>query len=124
MNYKLEHVGVMVSDMEKSLQFYQEVFGLILRRREKLSEQIELAFLHHPDQPNMELELISGRQIHTQDGLVHHIAFRVENISEELIRLKNLGVNLTDESPRTVMDNVKIAFLRGPDGEILELVER
>jgi lactoylglutathione lyase len=121
---KLEHVGIVVSDIEKSISFYQEVFDLLLRHREYLNDTVELAFLHHPSQPDMEIELISGKIVEHNEGKVHHIAFRVENLEEELLRLKELGVELTDENPRVVMRYVKIAFLKGPDGEILELVER
>jgi lactoylglutathione lyase len=121
---KLEHIGIMVTDMEKSLAFYQEVFGLVLRHREHLNETVELAFIHHPTQPDMEVELVSGKKVDHNEGKVHHVAFRVENMEEELLRLKDLGVELTDEESRVVMGNVKIAFLKGPDGEILELVER
>jgi lactoylglutathione lyase len=77
-----------------------------------------------PSQPDMEVELVSGRAVEHREGKVHHIAFRVENIEEELLRLKEKRIELTDEKPRVVMGNVKIAFLKGPDGEILELVER
>lgn len=121
---KLEHVGIMITDMDTSLAFYTSVFGFVLRHREKLNETIELAFLHHPGQPDMEIELVSGRNIEHIEGRVHHIAFRVSNIEEELIRLKGMEVELMDQEPRLVMGNVKIAFLKGPDGEVLELVER
>lgn len=121
---KLEHVGIIVTDMDKSLAFYQKVFNLVLRHREQLNNTVELAFLHHPTQPDVEVELISGKIAEHVEGKVHHVAFRVENIEDELLRLKALGVELTDEKPRLVMGDVKIAFLKGPDGEILELVER
>lgn len=121
---RLEHVGILVTDMEKSLSFYQEVFDLVLRHREHLNDTVELAFLHHPSQADMEVELVSGRTVEHSEGKVHHVAFRVENIEDELLRLKELGIALVDEKPRVVMESVKIAFLKGPDGEILELVER
>jgi lactoylglutathione lyase len=121
---KLEHVGIIVTDMDKSLAFYQKVFNLVLRHRKQLNNTVELAFLHHPSQTDVEVELISGKIAEHVEGKVHHVAFRVENIEDELLRLKALGVELTDEKPRLVMGDVKIAFLKGPDGEILELVER
>jgi lactoylglutathione lyase len=45
-------------------------------------------------------------------------------MEDELVRLKQLGVIIKDETPRTILNGVKIAFFEGPDGEILELVER
>jgi lactoylglutathione lyase len=53
-----------------------------------------------------------------------HVGIRVEKMEDELARLKQLGVIIKDEKPRTILNGVKIAFFEGPDGEILELVER
>jgi lactoylglutathione lyase len=41
---KMEHVGIMVKDMDESLAFYQNILGLELRNREWLNETVELAF--------------------------------------------------------------------------------
>jgi lactoylglutathione lyase len=120
---KLEHVGIMVQDMDQSIKFYQEVLGLFLRRREFLNEQVELAFLHFPGQEDMEVELV-GRSMENQEGLVNHLAFRVEDIDKEIARLTELGVEMTDSFSKTILGNVKIAFFKGPNGEKLELVER
>ncbi|WP_257346753.1 VOC family protein [Pseudalkalibacillus decolorationis] len=122
---KLEHVGVVVSDMEKSLAFYQNIIGLQLRLREALNDKVELAFLSFPEQDSVEVELICGKKMNEQEGRVNHLAFTVDHLEVELERLVSLGVNLVDESPRSILnDKVKIAFFEGPDGEKLELVER
>jgi lactoylglutathione lyase len=120
----LEHVGIRVSDMEKSLAFYQEVLGLSLRRRVQLNDEVELAFLHHPEQPSVEVELIVGREAEHAEGKVHHLAFRVEDIDAEIERFKELGVDITDQASKVILGNVHIFFFKGPDGEILELVQR
>ncbi|UOF92430.1 VOC family protein [Fodinisporobacter ferrooxydans] len=121
---RFEHVGILVSDMERSLAFYKEVFGLQLRLRAALNEQVELAFLYHPDQPDFEVELIGGKAMDAKEGFVNHLAVRVENIDAAMERLKQLGVKMRDEVPRVILNRVKIAFFEGPDGEALELVER
>lgn len=121
----LEHVGIRVRDMERSLQFYQEVLGLQLRSREKINEKVELAFLFHPNQPDMEVELIQGEEDgRMSTGRVHHLAFLVENMEDALAKLKGAGVKLEHEEPQVVLGNIKIAFFEGPDGEVLELMER
>lgn len=43
---------------------------------------------------------------------------------EEIERLKRLGVSFLNDLPRVVLGEVKIAFFTGPDGEVLELVQR
>ena len=121
---KIEHVGIMVKNMEESLAFYQNILGLELRNREWLNDKVELAFLFFPEQPSAEVELVYGGPVENE-GIVNHLAFRVENIESELLRLKEAGVKLVDEEPRTILNGtVKIAFFQGPNGEKLELVER
>jgi lactoylglutathione lyase len=121
---KMEHVGIMVNDMDESLAFYQNILGLELRNREWLNDTVELAFLFFPEQPSVEVELVYGGRVENE-GIVNHLAFRVENIEAELVRFKEAGVKLVDEEPRSILNGtVKIAFFQGPNGEKLELVER
>ena len=121
---KMEHVGIMVNDMDESLAFYQNILGLELRKREWLNDTVELAFLFFPEQPSVEVELVYGGPVENE-GIVNHLAFTVENIEAELVRFKEAGVKLVDEEPRSILnDTVKIAFFQGPNGEKLELVER
>lgn len=121
----LEHVAIMVSDMKRSIEFYQTVLGLTLRHREWLDDQVELAFLHYIDQPNIEIELVyeKGTEV-LREGQVNHVAFRVEQIKQEMERLRQHGIVFDEEEPLTVLGSIRIAFFTGPDGEILELVER
>ncbi len=121
---KMEHVGIMVKDMDESLAFYQNILGLQLRSREWLNDTVELAFLFFPEQPSVEVELLLGGPVESE-GIVNHLAFTVKNMEAELERLKEAGVKLVDEEPRSILNNtVKIAFFQGPNGEKLELVER
>jgi lactoylglutathione lyase len=122
---KMEHVGIMVKDMDESLAFYQNILGLELRQRVFLNDTVELAFLYFPEQPSAEVELVYTGGTIENEGIVNHLAFRVENIEAELVRFKEAGVKLVDEEPRSILnDTVKIAFFQGPNGEKLELVER
>jgi len=57
------------------------------------------------------------------DGPVAHIAFRVTDIDRAWAELKKAGVQLEDEAPRELEGGLKIAFLRGPDQELIELLE-
>ena len=121
---RIEHVGIMVKDMDESIWFYQEAFGMLIRSREQLNPDVELCFLYFEQSPDVEVELICGRPMDSEEGRVNHLAFRVENISEEMTRLVKLGAEPLDQEARTILGNVKIAFLRGLNGEKLELVER
>lgn len=119
---KIEHVGILVSNMDRSVAFYTEVLGLKLRARTKVREGVELAFLQIGDS---ELELIckAGEEGGPKDGVVEHLTFTVTDVDCVLAHLKRCGVTLIDETPRDMSSiHCRIAFFRGPDGEKLELL--
>lgn len=121
MIHKLEHIGVKVKDMDASIAFYTEVLGMQLVSRERLKGGLELGFLSFPGTDDIQIELIgNGHEGMSNEGLVHHIAFTVSDIEAEVDRLKKLDVRMLDETPRMILDGVKIAFFLGPDGEQLE----
>ena len=120
----LEHVGIKVSDMARSLEFYQGVLGLQLCERVKVGEDLELAFLSYSHQQDFQVELVCGSMPESLVGVVNHLAFCVENIDEELARLVKRGVELVDKEPRSGRRGMKIAFFKGPDGEKLEFVQK
>ncbi|TBL80678.1 VOC family protein [Paenibacillus thalictri] len=124
MIHKLEHIGLFVNDMDASVRFYSEVIGLKLVHRARLEDGVELGFMSFEGSDNIEIELIGrGSSDKPDNGKVHHIAFTVSDIEAEVERLKGLGVKLLDETPRVILDGVKIAFFFGPDGERLEYFE-
>ncbi len=118
---KSEHIGIVVKDIERSIQFYRDVLSLPLIERIEV-RNLRLAFFKIGD---TELELIEGAQGYQEaDGIVNHLAFSVANVDEVLSHLRAHGVELIDEEPREIWEGCRIAFFRGPDGEKLELFER
>jgi lactoylglutathione lyase len=121
---KLEHVGVMVSDIEVSVDFYQNVLGLDLLDRFALNPTVTLAFLGNRESGQVFVELVSGKDKEFPDeGKVHHIAFTVDDIEDEISRLKTLNVAFSNEEILTLPNGSKYIFLKGPDGETLELFQ-
>ncbi|WP_078553586.1 VOC family protein [Bacillus alkalicellulosilyticus] len=119
----IEHIGIMVSDMDKSLKFYQEILGFELRKRTFIrDETIELAFLYQPSNPYSEVELIAAPNT-DQDGVVNHLALSVENIEEAVAHLVSHNIKM-DGDIIQIFPDTKIVFFRGPNHEKLELVER
>ena len=57
---------------------------------------------------------------------IQHVAFRVENIEAALNELKEKGIRLIDEKPRTGAGGARIAFLhpKSTNGVLVELCER
>ncbi|HZG74940.1 MAG TPA: VOC family protein [Paenibacillus sp.] len=121
---KLEHIGIMVKNMDESIAFYTDILGMNLDRRVALNEEVELSFLTFPGQESVEVELI-GRfdGSLSADGIVNHLAFTVDDIEGEIARLQAAGVSMIDTTPRTILNGIKIAFFYGPNGEKLELFQ-
>lgn len=122
---KLEHVGIMVKDLEKSIAFYRDVIGLKLRGTLVHTDpSITLAFLSFPGAQETEIELIHGYNDQLPaEGKVHHLAFAVDQLEPEIERLRALGVTFIDEEITTLPNGSRYIFFHGPDGEWLELFE-
>lgn len=118
---KAEHIGIMVSDLDRSIKFYTEVLGLKLRERID-SPQTGWAFLTVGD---TEIELIwkKGADFNYADqGIVNHLAFTVDDVGAALEHLRRHGVELINEEPVYAAPlRARLAFFRGPDGERLEI---
>ncbi|MGG1658121.1 VOC family protein [Brevibacillus sp. NRS-1366] len=122
---KLEHVGVMVKDLDTSIAFYTEVIGMeCLGKLVHTNPAITLAFLGFAGSKETELELIQGyNDTLPGEGVVHHLAFAVGNLDEEIKRLKQLNVIFIDTEITTLPNGSRYIFFKGPDGEWLELFE-
>ncbi|TDF96612.1 VOC family protein [Paenibacillus piri] len=123
---KIEHVGIMVSDLNRSIRFYREVVGLVLKDTLLHSNGvIQLAFLGFDQAGETELELIQGYSDKLpQEGKVHHIAFTVDNVEHELERIKLLQqVQLIDSEIITLPNGSRYFFFHGPDGEWIEFFQ-
>jgi lactoylglutathione lyase len=119
----LHHAGVHVSNLERSADFYQAVFGFHQAVAERLSLGTEqLVFLHAGD---ARIELIADGRGSRETGVIDHIAFEVDDLDEWLIRLRQQDVPLLDEAPVEVPQlSARILFCLGPDGERIELFEQ
>lgn len=129
---KIDHIGIAVSDLEKSINFYRDKMGLEFKGTEIVDEQkVKVAFfpvgeskieLLEPTDPNGPV----GKYIEKKGEGVHHLSFRVSNIEAKLEQLKEQGVALIDETPRYGAGGAKIAFLhpKSTGGVLVELCER
>lgn len=123
---KLEHIGVMVSNIENSIQFYQDIIGMKLKNTLiHTNGVIKLAFLGFENNGETELELIEGYNDQLPfEGKVHHFAITVDDIEEELERIKGLKVKLIDTEITTLPNGSKYFFFHGPDGEWIEFFQK
>jgi lactoylglutathione lyase len=122
---KIEHVGVMVKNLENSIAFYRDVIGMELRGTlDHTNGVIRLAFLGFADSKETELELIEGYNSNLPtEGKVHHLAFTVDQLEPEIERLRGLNVTFIDQEITTLPNGSRYMFFEGPDGEWIELFE-
>jgi lactoylglutathione lyase len=123
---KMEHVAIMVQDINKSITFYSEIFGFKVRLRGSRPGQ-EIAFLYLESQQDMEIELIqelTANIEYSQTGIVNHLAFTVENIAETIEYLKEKDIVFTSEEVKPTLEGGRMILFQGPNQELLQLVER
>lgn len=122
MKYIYDHTGIVVKDLQKSVEFYSHVFGFTITDTYE-TDQIKIVSL---DAGGITLELLQySNDIidHRQTGICDHIAFSVQNVDNCVVKLKALQVEFLFDKPKEIF-NKKIIFFLGPDGERIELIEK
>jgi methylmalonyl-CoA/ethylmalonyl-CoA epimerase len=127
----IEHIGIAVRNLEDSISFYEKVFGLKCYRIEEVSDQKVRTAFFQAGQTKIELlestdpEGPVGKFIEKKGEGIHHIAFAVEKIEEQLSHAEKLGVRLIDTAPRKGAEGLDIAFLhpKSTSGVLIELCE-
>jgi len=119
-------IGVIVSDIKASLNFYQNILGL------EFVESVPLWFgtMHRLRFGASHFKLVEPKAVPPQGavGLENQLGFRyvtfvIKNFAQLCAELKNTGIEFT--LPETEMrPGVRIAMVKDPDGNIVEFVER
>jgi lactoylglutathione lyase len=122
---RIEHVGVMVTNLEASIRFYEEVIGLKLKGTLlHTNEVIRLAFLGFDVKDETEVELIEGYNLGLpQEGKVHHLAFAVDDIEAEFSRIQALDLSEIDQNITTLPNGSRYFFFNGLDMELIEFFQ-
>ena len=129
---RIEHIGIAVVNLESAIGFYEKVLGLKCYNVEEVNEQkVRTAFIM-AGQTKIELmestdpEGPVGKFIEKRGEGIHHIAFAVENIEEQLSHAEAMGVRLIDSTPRKGAEGLDIAFLhpKSTSGVLIELCEK
>lgn len=123
---RIDHVGLVVKDFEKAIEFYQKIVGFELKGTlTHTNGVIRLAFLGFNDSDETELEIIQGYNDNLpSEGKVHHFAINVDNLEEEYERVKQLGARFVDPEIVTLPNGSRYFFIYGPEGEWVEFFQR
>jgi methylmalonyl-CoA/ethylmalonyl-CoA epimerase len=126
----LHHVGIVVRDLDEAVETYQRL-GFTNGEWFEMAEQGIVAVTYRTGNGYVELiqptdpEGAIARFLAKRGDSMHHVAYRVENLQEELDRLRAMGVRLIDERPRRGAHGWRIAFLHPEScqGVLTELIE-
>jgi lactoylglutathione lyase len=119
------HVGLVVTDLKRSIEFYQKVLGLnLLEEHPDTGRGLEIALVG-VDTPVVELlhYTDASKRERQSNGRYDHFAWYVDDIELLVQQVKSCGVELQPDEIRSALDGRRIAFFRGPDGERIELVQ-
>ena len=128
---KIEHIGIAVKDLEKSVALFEKLLGKKPYKQEEVkSEGVVTSFFKIADQ---KIELLNATTpdspienfISKRNEGVHHIALHVHSIEEEVERLEKLGFEFISTTPKEGADNKMIVFLhpKTTNGVLVELCE-
>ncbi|HOP02876.1 MAG TPA: methylmalonyl-CoA epimerase [Tenuifilaceae bacterium] len=128
----IEHIGIAVKSLDEAIPFYENVLGLKCYNIEEVKDQKVKTAFFMVGQTKIELlestdaEGPIGKYIEKKGEGIHHIAYAVEKIEDQLGEADSKGVNLIDKAPRKGAEGLDIAFLhpKSTFGVLTELCEK
>jgi methylmalonyl-CoA/ethylmalonyl-CoA epimerase len=128
----IEHIGIAVTNLENSIPLFESLLNTDCYKKEMVdSENVTTAFFKTGE---TKIELLQdeaengviNKFIKSKGEGIHHIAFEVENIKNEIKRLKAAGFTILNEEPKKGADNKMVCFLhpKSTNGVLIELCEQ
>ncbi|MEM6643038.1 MAG: methylmalonyl-CoA epimerase [Bacteroidota bacterium] len=126
----VEHIGIAVQDIVDSDELFQRLFGKPPYKKEQVaSENVTTSFFQLGE---TKIELLQGEEdsaiakfLDKRGPGIHHIAFEVEDIFEEMARLKKEGFRVLSDEPKVGADNKLVCFVhpKSANGVLIELCQ-
>lgn len=128
---KIEHIGIAVRDIDAADQLYTAMFGVAPYKREIVeSEQVVTSFFRVGASKielvaSLDPEGVIAKFIDKKGEGIHHIAYAVVNIEEEMKRMESEGFRLLNTSPKFGADNKIVCFIhpKTTGGVLVELCQ-
>jgi methylmalonyl-CoA/ethylmalonyl-CoA epimerase len=128
---EIDHIGVAVEDLDESVALYRDRLGMREQHRETVEQFGVEAVLLEIGGAHVELltpvspDSAVARFLERSGPGMHHVAYRTDDIEAAIGRLRESGVRLIDEQPRTGIRNSRVAFLhpKSTGGVLTEIVE-
>ena len=131
---RIDHIAIVVQDLDAALRVYRDVLGLPLERVEDVpAEKVRVAFLPMR-QGDGEIELVQptaddtgvARFLSKRGEGMHHICFEVDDIQAAIAQMAISGLQVLEEKPRMGSQGQKYVFVhpKTTHGVLIELYER
>ncbi len=131
---RIDHVAIIVRNIEQALVFYRDTLGIEPREIKNVpSEQVRIAFLPMGGPEGSEIELLEPttpdssltKFLEKRGEGMHHVCLEVDDIDATLREMQDKGASVLDKEPRIAAEGRAI-FLhpKGTNGVLLELLEK
>ena len=128
---RIDHIGVVVDDLDEAVELYGSRFGMPEAHRETVEAfDVEAVLLDVGDGHVELLRPLSGesgigRFLEKNGPGMHHVAYQTDDIDSALRAVRESGLRLIDEEPRRGIRNSRVAFLhpKSTGGVLTELVQ-
>ncbi|MFC7346964.1 methylmalonyl-CoA epimerase [Chryseobacterium zhengzhouense] len=128
---KLEHIGIAVKSLGISDDLFTKLLGKESYKKESVEREGVVTSFYAAGESKIELLEASkedspiSKFIDKKGEGIHHLAFGVENILEEIERLKKEGFQFISEEPKEGADNKLVVFLhpKSTNGVLVELCQ-
>tara|TARA_R110000850_G_scaffold271031_2_gene404774 strand:- start:167168 stop:167572 length:405 start_codon:yes stop_codon:yes gene_type:complete len=128
---KIEHIGIAVKNLDEANKVYAALLGENHYKIEEVeSEGVKTSFFKMGESKIELLEATTSESpiakfIEKRGEGIHHIAFHVDDIVEEIKRLQKEGFVVLNETPKKGADNKLVAFLhpKSSHGVLVELCQ-
>ena len=131
---RIDHVAIIVRDIEQALVFYRDTLGILPTEiKEVPTEQVRIAFLPLGGPGGSEIELVQptspdsslSRFLEKRGEGLHHICLEVDDIDAALAEMQAKGTPVLDTTPRSAAEGRAIFIHpKAANGVLLELLER
>ena len=114
---KVDHIGIAVKNLDEQIKYYTEVLGIECAGIEEIAEQKVRVAMFPLEEVRIELlEPMSddspiARFIEKKGPGIHHIAYEVNDLGDNLKRLQERNIRLINQEPVVGAGGHKIAFL-------------
>mgnify|MGYP002346037112 FL=1 len=128
---KIEHIGIAVKNMDDANVLFEKMLGVPSYKMEAVESEGVLTSFFQTGNNKIELLVATNPEspiakfLEKKGEGIHHIAFDVDDIEAEILRLKNEGFVLINEVPKKGADNKLVVFLhpKNTNGVLVELCQ-